>query len=151
MGNKSSSGIIQSDIDMTKPGMTIARESANIVYNGLPSKYKTQQYKNKIYQIIRDKLGPNEEFKRYRESMNNLDLKPGDSQVNWEAIKMQNPHIFINDVTRQLYEQNQELNYDNNKNFEIGKGGRKTRKHNKNRHTKNNKKNKKIQKSIKNK
>ena len=138
MGNSSSSSKIQSNIDMKKPGMNIAREIANIIYNGLPGKYKNQQYKNKIYQIIRDKLGPTEEFKIHKESMNLLDLKPGDAQVNWNAIKSQNSHIFIDDVTRQLYEENPELNDDNaytsNNGLELKrKGGRKTRKHNKNK------------------
>jgi len=155
MGNKSSSGNNQSNIDMNKPGITIARESANIVYNGLPGKYKTQQYKTKIYQFIRDKLGPTEEFKIHKESMNILDLKPGDSQVNWEAIKSQNLHIFIDDVTRQLYEQNPELSdnvgYTSNNGLELKrKGGRKTRKHNKNRYNKKNRHNKNHKnKSIK--
>ena len=156
MGNNSSSGKIQSNIDMKKPGMNIAREIANIVYNGLPGKYKNQQYKTKIYQIIRDKLGPNEEFKIHKESMNLLDLKPGDAQINWNAIKLQNPHIFIDDVTRQLYEENPELNddtaYTSNNGLELKrKGGRKNRKHNKNRHTKKHKNKNKNKKSIKNK
>ena len=138
MGNNtsSSSGKNKSIIYMKKPGMTIAREIANIIYNGLPGKHKNQQYKNKIYQIIREKLGPTEEFKNHKESMNLLDLKPGDAQVNWNAIKEQNPHIFIDEVTRQLYEENPELNDDNaytsNNGLELKrKGGRKTRKHNK--------------------
>lgn len=144
MGNTSSNDKNQLNIDMKKPGMAIARELANIVYNNLPGKYKNKQYKNKIYEIIRDKLEPTEEFKNYKESMNMSDLKPGDAQVNWDSIKRQNPHIFIDDVTRQLYEQNPEL-YDNadysfNNGLELKrKGGRKTRKHNKNRHTKKNK------------
>jgi len=155
MGNNtSSSGKNQSNIDMKKPGMTIAREIANIIYNGQPGKYKNQQYKNKIYQIIRDKLEPTEEFKNHKESMNMSDLKPGDAQVNWDSIKRQNPHIFIDDVTRQLYEQNPEIfdnsDYTTNNGLELKrKGGRKTRKHNKNRHTKKNNKIKKIKKSIK--
>lgn len=153
MGNNtSSSGKNKSIIYMKKPGMTIAREIANIIYNGLPGKHKNQQYKNKIYQIIREKLGPTEEFKNHKESMNLLDLKPGDAQVNWNAIKEQNPHIFIDEVTRQLYEENPELNDDNaytsNNGLELKrKGGRKTRKHNKNRHTKKHKN--KNKKSIK--
>lgn len=152
MGNNSSSGKNQINIDMTKPGMNIAREIANIIYNGLPGKYKNQQYKNKIYQIIRDKLGPTEEFKIHKESMNLLDLKPGDAQVNWDAIKSKNPHKFIDDVTRELYDQNKELidHHDNNiKNFEIGKGGRKTRKYNKSKRILKKYKKDKYKKSIK--
>ena len=129
MGNNSSSnGKISSNIDMTKPGMNIARQIANIVYNGLPNEYKNQKYKDKIYAIIREKLGPNDSFVQI------LDSKPGDSQVNWDAIKKKNPHTFINEVTRELYDQNKELIYhhdNNSKNFEIGKGGRKRRKYNK--------------------
>lgn len=130
MGNNSSSnGKISSNIDMTKPGMNIARQIANIVYNGLPNEYKNQIYKDKIYAIIREKLGPNDSFVQI------LDSKPGDSQVNWDAIKKKNPHTFINEVTRELYDQNKELIYhhdnNNSKNFEIGKGGRKTRKYSK--------------------
>ena len=163
MGNASSNDKKQLNIDMKKPGMTIARELANTVYNNLPVKYKNQQYKNKIYEIIRDKLEPTEDFKNHKESMNISDLKPGDAQVNWDSIKRQNLHIFIDDVTRQLYEQNPELfdnsDYTTNNGLELKrKGGRKTRKHNKNRHTKtnnnknkkNNKKHKKNKKSIKN-
>ena len=129
MGNNSSSnGKISSNIDMTKPGMNIARQIANIVYNGLPNEYKNQIYKDKIYAIIREKLGPNDSFVQI------LDSKPGDSQVNWDAIKKKNPHTFINEVTRELYDQNKELIYhhdNSSKNFEIGKGGRKRRKYNK--------------------
>ena len=40
MGNNSSSGKNQSNPDMKKPGMHIAREIAIIIYNGLPGKYK---------------------------------------------------------------------------------------------------------------
>jgi hypothetical protein len=145
MGNKSSSsGKNQSIIDMTKPGMAIAREIANIVYNGLPGKYKNQLYKDKIYQIIRKKLGPTEEFVQI------LDSEPGAAQVNWNAIKKKTPHIFIDEVTSQLYEENPELNdVNNSKNFEIAKGGRKTRKYSKSKRILKKYKKDKYKKSIK--
>uniref|UniRef100_A0A6C0IGG1 Uncharacterized protein n=1 Tax=viral metagenome TaxID=1070528 RepID=A0A6C0IGG1_9ZZZZ len=109
MGNNINSGKNKKIIDMTKPGMTIAREMANLVYNELPNKYKNQKYKNKIYEIIREKLGPNENFKIFKESLNDLDLKPGDGQVNWDKIKEKNPYIFLYEVKQQLYEDNTEL------------------------------------------
>jgi hypothetical protein len=71
--------------------------------------------------------------------MNLLDLKPGDAQVNWDAIKSKKPNEFIDEVNRQLYEENPDLNNDNaytsNNGLELKdkKGGRKTRKHNKNK------------------
>jgi hypothetical protein len=146
MGNNSSSGKNQINIDMTKPGMTIAKQIANIVYNGLPNQYKNQIYKDKIYAIIREKIGPNDSFVQI------LDSKPGDAQVNWDAIKSKTPHKFIDDVTKELYDQNKELIYnpDNNStNFEIGKGGRKTRKHNKSKRILKKYKKDKYKKSIK--
>jgi hypothetical protein len=94
---------------MTKPGINIGRQIANLVYNDLPNKYKNRQYKKKIYEIIREKLGPNEQFKLFKESVNVLDLKPGDGQVKWEKIKEKNPYMFLYEVKQQLYEDNAEL------------------------------------------
>ena len=73
----------------------------------------------------------------------------------FSVYKSQNLHIFIDDVTRQLYEQNPELSnnvgYTSNNGLELKrKGGRKTRKHNKNRYNKKNRNNKNHKnKSIK--
>jgi hypothetical protein len=151
MGNSSSNQI---NIDISKSGMSIARQIANIIYNDLPLKYKNQKYKDKIYAIIREKIGPNESFKRYQESVNDFQLKPGDAQVEWEAIKLKNPHTFLMEVNEQLYQENRELYDYSISNPSNGlelkrKGGRKT-KSIKNKRTKKYK-NKKIHKSIKNK
>ena len=166
MGNNSSSGKNQINIDdltdMRESGISIANKIAIIVYNGLPNQYKNQIYKKKIDDIVRHKLGPHNSFVQIS------DLKPGNAQFNWDAIKSKNLYAFKNDVTEKLYQDNPELDDDNAYTSNIGrdsniglelipnklelkdkKGGRKTRKYNKSKRILKKYKKDKYKKSIK--